>query len=190
MNFSRAYYSGIMLPSDRDLFPPPPSARTKKGALGWGRVQADRLFATVVTTQTVTDCKSGSMLHWREERPMTLLEARRAQGFPDEEVLVGRVADKWRAVGNSVTREVSLALGLALREAIFGGQGEKEVPRGGVRVPLKVAPYPTPVSMSPMSMSGAKSDTKSDATAADTTLVNEGEEDEVDLVPVPDARRG
>ena len=89
--------------------------------MGWGRCRPGGLLSTVTTNQSVTDCKSSSQLHWREERPLTLMEARRAQGLPDGEVLLGGVRDRWKAVGNSVAREVSLALGLALREAIFGG---------------------------------------------------------------------
>ena len=48
---------------------------------------------------------------------ITVMEARRAQGFPDHEVLVGSAPDKWKVIGNSVPRTVSLALGLSLRNA-------------------------------------------------------------------------
>lgn len=200
MNFSLAYHSGIMGPSDRALFPAEGSLRTKKGAVGWARVRPNRLFSTVVTNQSITDYKIGPQLHWREERPLTLMEARRAQGFPDDEVLVGNVRDKWRAVGNSVAREVSLALGLAFREAIFAGkreEGEKKAPRVGARwtSPLKTASYP-----SPLSLNGFRegSDAKSDATLTNgesrmSTAVTIGGEDggssEVGLVKVPGPRR-
>jgi len=45
------------------------------------------------------------------------LEARRAQGFRDEEVLLGTPVEQYKIVGNSVAREVAVALGLAFREA-------------------------------------------------------------------------
>ncbi|KAL9120276.1 MAG: hypothetical protein Q9187_003173 [Circinaria calcarea] len=48
---------------------------------------------------------------------MTLLEARRAQGQPDHEVIVGSANQQWKIVGNSVARTVALALGMALRTA-------------------------------------------------------------------------
>jgi len=48
---------------------------------------------------------------------MTVMEVRRAQGFPDNEVIVGTPAMQWKIVGNSVARPVALALGLALRQA-------------------------------------------------------------------------
>ncbi|SPO04464.1 uncharacterized protein DNG_07149 [Cephalotrichum gorgonifer] len=137
MNFGRAWKSGALTPSDRALFPAPGSLRTKDGAQGWMRCRPNRLFSTITTTQAITDMKLGPQLHWREERPLTLMEARRAQGFPDEEVLVGGLRDKWRAVGNSVAREVSLALGLAIREAVFGGR-EGASGSGPKSVPVKV----------------------------------------------------
>lgn len=181
MNFSRAFYSHLMAPGDRELFPPKPSSRTKKGAVGWARCRPGKLIPTVTTTQSVTDCKSGSQLHWKEERPLTLMEARRAQGIPDGEVLLGGVADRWKAVGNSVAREVSLALGLAFREAVFGGAakgggdgGEGEA--AGVKgktgegkfikrwtSPRMVGAYPSPLSMN--GRPDLSSDAKSDSTA-------------------------
>lgn len=179
MNFSHAFYSGVMAPGDRELFPPEPSLRTKEGAVGWGRCRPGGLLSTVTTNQSVTDCKSSSQLHWREERPLTLMEARRAQGLPDGEVLLGGVRDRWKAVGNSVAREVSLALGLALREAIFGGvsadagagMGEEimatkgnsggHLMRGWTS-PLKMGSYPSPLSMN--GRPDVSNDAKSDAT--------------------------
>jgi hypothetical protein len=49
-----------------------------------------------------------------------LLEVRRAQGFLDDEVILGKPAQQWHIVGNSVARQVALALGMAVREAWFG----------------------------------------------------------------------
>lgn len=179
MNFSQTFYSDLMAPGDRELFPPEPSSRTREGAVGWARYRPGKLIPTVTTKQAVTDCKSGSQLHWREERPFTLMEARRAQGIPDEEVLLGGVGDRWKAVGNSVAREVSLALGLAFREAVFrgakdGGGGEGET--AGVKrktgegkfmkrwaSPRIAGAYPSPLSMS--GRPDLSSDAKSESTA-------------------------
>jgi hypothetical protein len=47
------------------------------------------------------------------------MEARRAQGFPDEEVIIGRPADQWKIIGNSVARQVALALGMQIRVALL-----------------------------------------------------------------------
>ncbi|KAJ3519149.1 hypothetical protein NM208_g14239 [Fusarium decemcellulare] len=45
------------------------------------------------------------------------MEARRAQGFRDHEVLLGLPPDQYRIVGNSVAREVAVSLGAVFREA-------------------------------------------------------------------------
>lgn len=45
------------------------------------------------------------------------MEVRRAQGFLDEDILIGTPAEKWKIVGNSVARPVALALGVSLRKA-------------------------------------------------------------------------
>jgi len=54
------------------------------------------------------------------------MEARRAQGFPDDEVLLGTPAEGWKLMGNSVARTVALALGLSLREAWLKNGPEAE----------------------------------------------------------------
>ncbi|EER23357.1 DNA (cytosine-5)-methyltransferase, putative [Coccidioides posadasii C735 delta SOWgp] len=83
----------------------------------WSRVDPNFLIPTI-TTAISPHCKfTGRWLHWREDRLLTIMEARRAQGYPDSEVLVGRAAHQWKIVGNSVARQVALALGLSIREA-------------------------------------------------------------------------
>ena len=58
---------------------------------------------------------------------MTILEARRAQGLPDSEVIIGTRADQYRVIGNSVSRHVALVLGLAIREAWIGTLLDEEL---------------------------------------------------------------
>ena len=197
MSFSHAFYGGVMAPGDRELFPAE-GARVMPGAMGWARQRKDRLFSTVVASQSITDCKAGPQVHWSGERPLTLMEARRAQGVPDCEVLVGGLRDKWRAVGNGVSREVAVALGVVFRDAIFrrhgrhgSGGGENGVvtaKRWDER--LKAGPYPSPRSM----VAGAESDAKSEATLTDgppargSETIEQGREGsgQVDLIVVPD----
>jgi DNA (cytosine-5)-methyltransferase 1 len=60
------------------------------------------------------------------------MEVRRAQGFLDEEVLVGTASDQWQLVGNGVARPMALALGLKFREAWVGSLSDDvEEPRIG-----------------------------------------------------------
>jgi DNA (cytosine-5)-methyltransferase 1 len=123
-NFVAAWSNGkgTMTQEQRNLFP----FTTKTGKIrqgvdrdsnAWGRVNPRSLFQTIVVSQSPADAKMGRTLHWDQHRPLTVMEARRAQGFIDNEVLLGRPSERWHICGNSVARTVSLALGLSLREA-------------------------------------------------------------------------
>lgn len=131
MNFARAWYgldprkpkpgSGVLTESERhSFFPKGTTSYTNcvgPNSNAYGRQRPDRLIGTIVTKQGPRDAKQGSQLHWYENRTLTLLEARRAQGFRDHEVLLGSVTEQYKVVGNSVAREVAVALGIAFREA-------------------------------------------------------------------------
>lgn len=83
----------------------------------WTRLKPYGLFPTITTAIRPQDGRSGPTVHWDENRIMTVMEARRAQGFPDEEVLIGSPANQWKIIGNSVARQVALVLGMSLRAA-------------------------------------------------------------------------
>jgi DNA (cytosine-5)-methyltransferase 1 len=143
MNFAMAWYgmdkkkagSGVFTQADRDLFPADEGKRTMGRTLAnssaYGRMHPHRPLNTIVTRQSPGDAKAGQQLHWREPRAITLMEARRAQGFRDHEVLLGSVREQYKIVGNSVAREVAVALGLMFREAEFGSltDGEEDLSR-------------------------------------------------------------
>ncbi|KAL7958654.1 S-adenosyl-L-methionine-dependent methyltransferase [Trichoderma compactum] len=106
MSFAQAWYgekkakggSGTMTTAERKLFPgtnqemdmsrQPLSVQPQSNA--YGRMFPNKLFNT-----------NGRLLHWRENRLMSVMEARRAQGFRDEEVLLGDPSNQYRIVGNS-----------------------------------------------------------------------------------------
>lgn len=134
-NFVSAWAGGqgSMSKEQRALFPDKtkigkPCQRTQQTSKAWGRVDPRSLFQTVVVSQSPADARMGRSLHWDQQRPLTVMEARRAQGFPDEEVLLGSPVERWKIIGNSVARSVSLALGLALREAWLKKPLENDVP--------------------------------------------------------------
>jgi hypothetical protein len=56
-------------------------------------------------------------VHPDQNRLISVHEARIAQGYPDEDVLVGAPNKRLHVIGNSVARGVSLALGVSVREA-------------------------------------------------------------------------
>ncbi|KAI1210229.1 S-adenosyl-L-methionine-dependent methyltransferase [Annulohypoxylon truncatum] len=138
MNFAKAWHGRpgmprVMTPIERAMYPPDGQERTRKGAKGWGRIHPNKLFSTIATKCGPTDARIGCSNHWYQHRPLTVLEIRRAQGVRDDEVLVASPANQWRIVGNSVARQVSVALGLAVREAWFGTLfDEANVPQWGL----------------------------------------------------------
>ena len=123
--------NGVMTKEQRALFPSSTSTGktrqcVQKTSKAWGRVHPRRLFPTIVVKVYPMDARMGRCLHWEQQRILTVMEARRAQGFPDHEVLVGSAADKWKVIGNSVPRTVSLALGLSLRNAWLKSPSHQE----------------------------------------------------------------
>ncbi|KIH89018.1 DNA methyltransferase dim-2 [Sporothrix brasiliensis 5110] len=101
------------------------------------RTNPTQLFKTVRTTCTVADSRSAEDLHWRDARPLSILEIRLAQGMPDDDLLLQqKKADQWKLVGNAVARQIALALGLSLREAWLGTLCEDRRPTQPVRAPV------------------------------------------------------
>ena len=130
--------SGFVDACERGLMPRPQvdsfnwSNETRAGELSkvWTRVKPNKLFPTIQTAPRPDDGRSGNVLHWDEHRLLTILEARRAQGFPDQEVVLGSPAVQWKIIGNSVARPVAFALGLALREAWLATPSKSILDRG------------------------------------------------------------
>lgn len=105
--------------------------RSRKDSRAWQRNSAEALIPTVTTKINPGDSFTGRSLHPVADRCMTLLEVRRAQGYPDRDVIVGSGAAQWRIVGNSVPRTIALALGMALREAWLANGASMVVVDGG-----------------------------------------------------------
>ena len=95
---------------------------TTKKLISWSRVYPQGLIPTITTAIRPECAFTGRALHWEQPRLLTIMEAGRAQGFPDHEVLIGKPAQQWRVVGNSVTRQVALALGMVLRDACLANE--------------------------------------------------------------------
>ncbi|KAF2088522.1 S-adenosyl-L-methionine-dependent methyltransferase [Saccharata proteae CBS 121410] len=88
----------------------------------WSRVDGDGLIPTIKTAARPDDRIAGRLLHWSEHRALTIQEARRAQGVPDDVVIVGSPHAQWKQIGNAVSGGVASALGLSLREAWLADQ--------------------------------------------------------------------
>lgn len=82
------------------------------------RIKPDGRFPTITTTVNAQDNRCGEILHWIEPRTISIQEARRAQGIPDHEIIIGSLLEQWRIIGNAVDRHVARALGIALRHVL------------------------------------------------------------------------
>ncbi|KAK6597004.1 cytosine-specific methyltransferase [Botrytis cinerea] len=146
MSFSKTWNegNGIMTKEERDLFPYlAKSGRIREsvvtGSRAWGRIQPHKLFPTVLVVMNMEDSRMGAILHWDQHRRLTLLELRRAQSFPDDEVIIGRRGEQIKIIGNSVDRTVSMALGISLRKAWLECSPEVDMPKRIVRAKTSVA---------------------------------------------------
>lgn len=93
----------------------------------YGRVYPSLLFP-IVTTHLKLECRfTGRSLHWEQNRSLTVMELRRAMGFPDHEVIIGSPRQQVEIIGNSVDRAVSFALGLCLRESWAHSSARREL---------------------------------------------------------------
>ncbi|KAG7118216.1 hypothetical protein HYQ44_005359 [Verticillium longisporum] len=128
---------GPMTAAELSLYPQ--AKRRGPSSKAFGRLRPDRLMGTITTKPSPSDGYGRAVLHWAQNRILTVMEARRAQGFRDHEVILGTPAEQWKTVGNSVAREVSLALGLSFRAAwlasLIKGDEHLPLPRPMVRQP-------------------------------------------------------
>lgn len=93
------------------------SVKSGYGSKSYSRVRPDGLFPTVTTVQKIACGYTGRTCHWDQNRPLTVMELRRAMGFLDYEPIIGSPRQQVHIIGNSVDRKVSFALGLCLRES-------------------------------------------------------------------------
>ncbi|CAD6451321.1 c24bbdf2-bc2a-4a85-a645-34d668a75486 [Sclerotinia trifoliorum] len=124
MNFSKTWNdgNGIMTKEERNIFPYLTKSgkvreSVRPGSRAWGRIDPRKLFPTILVTMNLEDSRMGMSLHWDQHRRLTIMEVRRAQSFPDDEVLIGTRGEQMKIIGNSVDRSVSMALGISLRNA-------------------------------------------------------------------------
>ena len=126
-SFISAFAKGYMPQAQIDSFPWDNPIRARKDSKSWKRVRGGGLIPTVMTHPRPWDAVGSGCLHWDQHRVLTIMEVRRAQGFPDHEVLVGLPSEQWKIIGNSVDRSVALALGLSLRTAWLANAAKETV---------------------------------------------------------------
>ena len=127
-SFVKAFKQGYMPQTQIDGFSWGNKIRSRHDSRSWQRVSRNSLMPTVMTEPRPDDGAGGTCLHWDDHRLLTIMEVRRAQAFPDHEVLIGSPSDQWKIVGNSVARSVALALGVSLRTAWLADIARQETP--------------------------------------------------------------
>ncbi|KAL8713895.1 MAG: hypothetical protein Q9220_002041 [cf. Caloplaca sp. 1 TL-2023] len=119
MNFIKSAKLGWQPPPQMAAWHWNSTFRSGSNSQAWQRTRPTALSPTVTTQCKPNEAIGGSFIHWEAHRPSTVMEAARTQGFPDEEILIGAPAMQWKILGNSVARQVSIALGASLNEALL-----------------------------------------------------------------------
>lgn len=57
-------------------------------------------------------------MHWKEARVLSVHETKLLQGFHEQDVIEGDVAEKYRIIGNAVPRAPVFAMAVMLAEAL------------------------------------------------------------------------
>lgn len=91
--------------------------RCAANSRSWSRLFPNDKIGCITTAVRPHDGFLGRILHWDQPRVATVMEARRGQGFLDNEVITGTPREQWQIIGNSVDRKVALALGLSFGKA-------------------------------------------------------------------------
>lgn len=81
------------------------------------RLHPGKVMSVITTVLRPHDAYAGKTLHPDQHRVLTVMEARRGQGIPDHEVILGSPQEQWKIIGNSVHRNVAFALGCSITSA-------------------------------------------------------------------------
>ena len=92
---------------NRGLIPQHLQKPGREHGKSYKRLDKAKLVPTITTTVNCRDAHNGACVHWCQPRPIAILEARRTQGCPDEEPIIGNQVEQYRIVGNGVDRKVS-----------------------------------------------------------------------------------
>lgn len=95
--------------------------------LGW-----DKPAPTVTTSPAQ---KATDMCHPTQDRPLSVRESARLQGFPDDWEWCGSLSDQYRQIGNAVPTQLGRAIGTALMAAARGETASAQAGAPRVEIP-------------------------------------------------------
>jgi site-specific DNA-cytosine methylase len=129
MNLYKTNQLGLLSHTEIEWYLSQSNERRWKGSKSLSRVDPNRPFPTVVTTIKEMCSRSGNVIHPFEDRIMSLEEYKIAQGFLEDDVIIGPLNQQLRQVGNAVARPVAVALGLVIVESWCTANGAGPVPQ-------------------------------------------------------------
>jgi site-specific DNA-cytosine methylase len=175
MNLYKTNQLGLLSHTEIEWYLSQSDERRRKGSKSLGRVDPNRPFPTVVTTINEMCSRSGAVVHPFEDRLMSLEEYKIAQGYLEDDVLIGPLNQQFKQVGNAVARPVAVVLGLVMAESWCAANEAGIVPQSTrssdqSREDLQDGDEDVESTTDKMSILAIE-DTK----ASDTTLIKEGE---------------
>ncbi|KAF2000553.1 S-adenosyl-L-methionine-dependent methyltransferase [Amniculicola lignicola CBS 123094] len=87
------------------------------------RINPRGLLPTITTKLSPRCNRTGAVMHPTQHRQISVQETRRAQGWPDNEVVIGKASEQLHTIGNGVDRNCSSALGFSFRYAWEASDG-------------------------------------------------------------------
>jgi site-specific DNA-cytosine methylase len=176
MNLYKTNQLGLLSHTEIEWYLSQSDERRRRGSKSLGRVDPNRPFPTVVTIIREMCSRSGNVVHPFEDRLMSLEEYKIAQGFPEDDVIIGPLNQQLKQVGNAVARPVAVALGLVIVESWCAANESDLVPQrtyssDQFREDLLDDDQDVEPTTDEMSILAIE-----DTTASDTTLIKEEED--------------
>jgi DNA (cytosine-5)-methyltransferase 1 len=132
MSLAKTYHAGGLLPDQRKWFETlAPLKQHPKKSRCLMRTDAGQPFRTVCTRISPMDAIfSGEILHPTQDRVVSMKESRRAMDVPDNFLLVGKLAEQYKMLGNAVPWSLGAALGRAVGRSWRAGVKGVEARKG------------------------------------------------------------
>ena len=123
-NLFGAFDNGLLTARQTKWFKNLTQEKQNRGSNALQRVNPEGLFPTITRYMVPLDSRGGDSLHPFQHRVVTVEELRKAQGLPDDFLLIGSTQDTTSQIGNGVVWQVAQALGKTFGQAWAASQAE------------------------------------------------------------------